>query len=89
VVLGVIAFAGLMTITFLAMHSSGACLNGDDLACKRACFGISSDPTACAHHGDAMLANGDRAEAEKAYKKGCDDDDEPSCTALQALREKK
>jgi hypothetical protein len=86
--LGLIAFAGLMTITFLAMHSSGACMNGDDIACKRACFGISSDPRACGQHGDTLLGKGDRAEAQKAYKQGCDDGDEPSCTALKALREK-
>ncbi len=84
--LGIIALAGLVTITFLAMHSSGACLDGDDNACKRACFGVSSDGKACAIHGDALLAKGERAEAEKAYKKGCDDDEPAACEKLKALK---
>ncbi len=84
--LAVIASAGLGTITFLAMHSMGACLDGDDTACKRACFGISSDGSACLRHGDAMAARGDRAEAERAYSKGCDEGEQSACSALSALR---
>ena len=88
--LGVIFAVFVTVITFLAMHSEGACLNGDDTACKRACFGVSHDSESCKRHGDAMLAKGKRDEAEEAYKKGCDEDDhEGCCSSLKDLQSQK
>jgi TPR repeat protein len=77
--LGGIATAGLVTITLLAMHSMGACLDGDDVACKRACFGISSDEESCVKHAEHAQAKGDLEEAKKAYKKACTEGDESAC----------
>ena len=77
--LGVIAAAGLGAITFLAMHSMGACLDGDDVACKRACFGVSADEESCVKHAEHAKKNGDLEEAKKAYAKACNEGDESAC----------
>ena len=77
--LGVIATAGLVTITLLATHSMGACLDGDDVACARACFGISRDEESCVKHAEHAKGRGDLAEAKKAYQKACDEGEDSAC----------
>lgn len=77
--LALIATAGLGTIMFLATHSMGACLGGDDVACERACFGISRDAESCVKHAEHAKGRGDLAEAKKAYQRACDEGEESAC----------
>ena len=77
--LGAIAAAGLGAVILLASHSMGACLDGDDTACKRACFGVSSDEESCVKHAEHAKAEGDLEEAKRAYAKACTEGDDSAC----------